>query len=139
MKFKKILEDMKDKALIYKMDFSTEESAKVKVQDRYEATPIGGLDLYKFCAFNGARIENAEDIKLDKEYYLEFLGLATYKAIESKENNLIKISLNDAITKISQGENVYQKIDENYKLLQGNYDLSYIANIFQNYELFAEK
>lgn len=82
MNFKNQLENKKEKAMVYTMGTNDDESIKVKIREEYEAIPINGLDLFKWCAFVGARIQNAEEIKLDKEYILEFIGCGTYIATE---------------------------------------------------------
>ncbi|WP_145413358.1 hypothetical protein [Paenibacillus xylanexedens] len=79
------LEFQMNRALIRKPDFESDVfNAFVKVQDEVNATPIGGWDLTRWCAAVGARILNFETVQIQGTYLLEFRGLGSYWAIESK-------------------------------------------------------
>jgi hypothetical protein len=70
-----------DDAVILKFNPNEDEIEPIKVKEISQATPINGLDLFRFCAFNGAMIQNADKVKPEKTYYLEFLGMCTYRAL----------------------------------------------------------
>jgi hypothetical protein len=52
---------------------------KVVLGRKENKVPISGLDLLKYCASSGARIENFEDINLENNYYVHFIGFMSYK------------------------------------------------------------
>ena len=139
MSVKNELSNKKEKALLCTWKFNdVEPNERVKVKEKSEATPINGLDLLKYCAFCGAMIDNAEEINLEDDYFLEFLGCGTYKATKAEKYSFVKIDAEVALRKISAGENVYQKYNDTFKLMNGEYDISGLAYLFCHGEWYAE-
>jgi len=139
MSIKNELSNKKEKALIYTWKINdVEPNEKIKIKEIFEATPINGLDLFKWCAFCGAMIENAEEINLEDYYFLEFVGCGSYKATKAEKNELVKIISSVAMSKICAGENVYRKVAGHYKLVEGGHDISNIADWFCYGEWYAE-
>lgn len=139
MSIKNELSNKKEKALIYTWKINDiEPNEKIKVKEVFEATPINGLDLFKWCAFCGAMIDNAEEINLGNNYFLEFVGCGTYKATKTENYKLVKINADEALRKICAGENVYQKYGDSFKLMSGEYDISGLAYIFCHGEWYSE-
>ena len=87
MNIKDELKQKKENAMIYTIKFTGEESTRIKIQEEYEAIPINGLDLLKCCAAVGFMIKNFDEIELNKEYTLEFIGIATHIATEFKKDD----------------------------------------------------
>ena len=83
---KEELKQKKENAMVYTVKFSGDESTRIKIREEYEAIPINGLDLLKCCATIGAMIKNADEIDVNKEYFLEFIGIGTYIAMEVRED-----------------------------------------------------
>jgi len=86
MTIKEELKQKKENAMVYTVKFTGEESTRIKIREEYEAMPINGLDLLKCCAAVGFIIKNFDEIELNKEYTLEFIGIGTYIAMEVRED-----------------------------------------------------
>ena len=87
MTIKDELKQKKENAMVYTVKFTGEESTRIKIREEYEAMPINGLDLLKCCAAVGFMIKNFDEIELNKEYTLEFIGIATHIATEFKKDD----------------------------------------------------
>jgi len=87
MTIKDELKQKKENAMVYTVKFSGEESTRIKVREEYDAIPINGLDLLKCCAAVGFMIKNFDEIDLNKEYILEFIGIGTHIVTEFKKDD----------------------------------------------------
>lgn len=119
MKIKNELENKKEKAMVYTTNFTDDNQDKIKIRKETEAIPISGLDLFKWCAFVGARIQNAEEINLDKEYILEFIGMGAYIATEFKKDKYkycVILPLRTGVVKDFLGNQVFHCVTENGKV-----------------------
>jgi len=140
MSVKLELSRKKELALLYTIKINdVEPNERVKVKEKSEATPINGLDLLKYCAFCGAMIDNAEEINLEEDYFLEFVGCGTYKATKAEKYRFVKIDADVALRKISAGENVYQLYNDNFQLMVGNYSISGLAYLFCHGNWYIEE
>ena len=80
------LKQKRENAMVYTLGFTHNRFTRCKIREEYEAMPINGLDLLKCCATIGAMIKNADEIDVNKEYFLEFIGIGTYIAMEVRED-----------------------------------------------------
>ena len=87
MNIKDELKQKKENAMVYTVKFTGEEPTRIKIREEYEAIPINGLDLLKCCAAVGFMIKNFDEIELNKEYTLEFIGIGTHIATEVKKDD----------------------------------------------------
>ena len=79
---------MAEKAKVYTLKFDGDSDAvRVKIREKYDAVPINGLNLLKWCASVGAMIQNVDEIDLNKKYTLEFIGIGTHIATEFKKDD----------------------------------------------------
>ena len=128
MNIKDELKQKKENAIVYTVKFAGEESTRIKIQEEYKATPINGLDLFKWCATVGAIIQNVDEIDINKKYVLEFTGMGTHIATEvnkDKYKYCAILPLRAEIAKDILGNRVFNCKINNGKvdILDDNYEI----------------
>ena len=121
MTIKNELKQKKENAMVYTVKFTGEESTRIKIKEEYEAIPINGLDLFKWCATVGAIIQDADEIDLNKEYIFEYIGTGTYIVTEFKKDDYkykycVILPLRTGVAKDLLGNRVFYCIPNDIKV-----------------------